>query len=216
MHQYGLYILLGLGLMGCNSAKQPEPTPAETPKNPEIKKQIDSLTLSEDEIKQRKEIIEKLRREDRIVAPLTHIQMQVLENHQISQDDVERSYLFRKSAFERCYKNALAATDGKFSGKASFRLKNIAGAEAPELSELSTDLPKEMETCLVDSTARWPVPSGADFKVQFEFSATPRSVDDLPATVPAHDHHHHHHPEEAPEIDNIPEEETIPALPADE
>ena len=139
--------------------------------------------------------------------------MQVLENNQISQDDVERSYLFRKTSFERCYKNALAVADDIFSGKASFRLKNATGAEAPEVLELSTDLPKEMETCLVDSTSRWPVPSGADFKVQFEFSATKRTIEDIQANIPAHDHHHH--PNEMPEIDNIPEDEPIPALPAD-
>ncbi len=212
MHHYGLYVLLGLALMGCNAQKQSAPEPTEVSQQSQINKPNDSLKLSEDEIKQRKEIIEKLRREGRIVAPLTHIQLQVLDAHQISQDDVERSYLFRKSAFERCYKNALAASDGEFSGKATFRLKNVSGAEAPEVSELSTDLPKEMETCLVNSTTRWPVPSGADFKVQFEFSATPRTVDDIKVDAPAHDHHHH----EIPDLDNIPEEENIPALPANE
>ena len=75
MHQYGLYVLLGLALMGCNAQKQSAPEPTEVSQQPQINKPNDSLKLSEDEIKQRKEIIEKLRREGRIVAPLTHIQL---------------------------------------------------------------------------------------------------------------------------------------------
>ena len=214
MNKIWYLIILGCGILGCNAQKPAEQPPAENTQQQVVHQPLEVHKLSEDELKRRNEIIEKMRREGRIVAPITKMQLSVLDASNISEDDIRRSFLYRESSFDLCYKNTIAYSGKEFPGKAIFRLKRTAGSKSPEISELSTDLPKDMEDCLVESMARWPVFEGSEFKVQIDFTATPRTVDDVIKALPQgedeHDHHHGHNHEEPNVPDEAPDEAQIP------
>ena len=210
MNRIVFICLLGLGLLGCNGQKPAQPAPVnEMPEPAAAAEAAVPQKLTEAEIAKRQEIIEKMRKEGRIVQPLINIQLQVLDNHQISNEDVERSFLFRKAAITRCYSIELAMS-GVFAGKASFRLKHVEDSGKPEVSEFSTDLPNEMASCVMAATERWPVPNGADFKVALEFSAIERTVEDIQKLVPADEHEHHHHL--PADLDDMQEEAPMPVV----
>ncbi len=223
MHKILFLIVLGCGILGCNAQKPAEQAPAENAPQQVEKAPLKVHKLSDDELKRRNEVVERMRKEGRIIPPLTNLRLSVLDATNISDDDVQRSFLFRESAFDLCYLNAIAYSGKEFAGKAIFRLKRNAGSKTPEVSELSTDLPKEMEECLVNSMDRWPVSEGSEFKVQIDFTATARTIEDIKKQLPADEPHDHHHnilglptthneaPDEAP--DEAHDEAPIPALP---
>ena len=191
MMKLGLCLLLGLALAGCHAPQKDEPAPQQ-PKTVQ-KTELKSQSMTEEEIAHSKEVIEKMRKEGRLIPPASYVEAEVLDTNKISQDDAERSFLFRKPAIHHCYMNALAE-NGVFNGKYTLRLKNT-GTPNPEVSEVETDVPESMAKCVATAVERWPVPDGADFKVSLVFTARERTIDELRLAIPddGHDHHHHHH-----------------------
>ena len=215
MHKILFLIVLGCGILGCNAQKPAEQASEQNTQNQVEKAPLEVHKLNDVELKRRNEVVDRMRREGKIIPPLIDLRLSVLDASNVSDVDVQRSFLFRRSSFELCYLNAIAYSGNEFSGKAIFRLKRNAGTKTPEVSELSTDLPKEMEECLVKNMDRWPVSEGSEFKVQIDFTATARTFEEFKNGLPtegAHDYNQNIRglptvPEEAPD------EAPIPALP---
>ncbi len=154
------------------------------------------------EIKKNIERAKKLTKEGQYFKPITDIKFDISDiQGNLSNDDANRSYVFRKSAIKRCYLISLA-DDLETAGDVSMSLKYLENGKTAVENYKSTIENDDFNHCMQNAAAIWKLPPDTSMNVSFNFSSRPApTIEDLKQLNYDHGHGHDHaHGADADEV----------------
>lgn len=177
-----LILMLALSsLMACSPAKEAEQEKLQAEAQVRIESEHEAFNAermrdynSEESLAVRK----KMQVEDRFIRPKMSVRLEVLAlDADIRNEEIERSFLYRRTGVELCYANALVV-DEKLAGRIEIKL-SIDDKGVLSLADFSSTFKDEtLNTCLKTSAERWTIHrSGqlpkAKLAIALDFSAAP-------------------------------------------
>ena len=111
----------------------------------------------------------------------------------LSAEDAERSYLYRKSAVRRCYMYELAYR-AEAKGVVKTTIRHEAPKKATVVDYTSAIESEEFNNCIKEAVSTWSLPQGVTLEVILDFSSTPApTLEEVrESNRGLHDHNHEH------------------------